>query len=186
MDSKVREEIRKFVRMAVHSEERILEIFCGEMYRPGELDRREVEQAIEDLIAEQRRDQQAWPPETDCDRLRQVFDVLNEKGILALEDLGWTHGEGYHEIHERWENLSDKEKITGFCFFHEQDVEGAWDYGHLHLSFGPMDPEKEQSEGAAVGELILEELRRAGFPLKWNGRFDQRIKITKFDWKRRR
>jgi uncharacterized protein DUF6891 len=186
MENDVREEIRRFVRMGVHSEGRILEIFCGEKYAPGKLDRKEVEGAIEEAIAHHQREQRAWPKETDCDRLRQVFDILNENGILALEDLGWTHSDGYHEIHERHEGLSDKEAITGFCFFHEQDVEGAVQQGNLFLSFGGIDPELEESDGPAVGKITVDELQRAGFQVKWNGTFDKRIEISNFDWKRRR
>jgi hypothetical protein len=44
---------------------------------------------------------------------------------------------------------------------------------------------QEATEGPAVGSLIVEELKRAGFEVDWNGGFEQRIRIRNIDWKRR-
>lgn len=186
MNDDVLQEIRKFVRMGVHSEDRIREIFCGERYSPGELDPKAVEKALQEALAAHQREQESWPDVTDVTRLRDVFDTLNGKGILALEDLGFDHNEGYHLLHERYEGLSDQAGITGFCFFHEQDVERVVDERSLLLSFGSIDPEREDDDGPAVGKAIVEELVRAGFTVEWDGSVEERIAIPGFDWKRRR
>jgi hypothetical protein len=48
-----------------------------------------------------------------------------------------------------------------------------------------MDAKKEETEGPRIGAMIVEELTRVGFAIKWDGTFDQRISIPTIDWKRR-
>jgi hypothetical protein len=55
----------------------------------------------------------------------------------------------------------------------------------LHLAFGPMNPQNEETEGPRIGAVIVEELKRLGFALQWNGSFAERIHIPVIDWKRR-
>jgi hypothetical protein len=185
IDDELRAEIRNFVRTGFLTEDRVVTIFREERYAPGDLDPDEVERAVKEAFRSHRLEQKSWPRPTDCDRLRAVFDALNGEGILSIENLGWNHGDGYHEIHERHRKMRDRSRITGFCFFHEQDVEHAVAGHGLHLSFGPIDPALEDSQGAGVGRRIADELGRAGFQLQWNGTFKERILLRPFDWKRR-
>jgi len=48
-----------------------------------------------------------------------------------------------------------------------------------------IDPEKEETEGATIGRIIVDLLKGAGFSVDWPGTFDKRIEITAIDWKRR-
>jgi hypothetical protein len=48
-----------------------------------------------------------------------------------------------------------------------------------------MNPQNEETEGPRIGAVIVEELKRLGFALQWNGSFAERIHIPVIDWKRR-
>ena len=49
----------------------------------------------------------------------------------------------------------------------------------------PVNARDEQTKGPEVGRIIVEELRRAGFDVAWDGTFDLRIFVPRFDWKKR-
>lgn len=50
--------------------------------------------AIEEAFAEKEEECCSWPSTTDCDRLRKASDELNARGIVALENCGFTQEEG--------------------------------------------------------------------------------------------
>src|SRR4051794_32529957 len=87
-------EIRAQVRGGFEDRGRILEIFCEEMYAPGELDPAEVEAAIDDARAAYEAEKAGWPEVTDCDRLDAVFASLKRRGIIALQNAGYTQSDG--------------------------------------------------------------------------------------------
>jgi hypothetical protein len=178
-------EIDAEVRGGFETRERIIEIFCGEMYAPGELDPAEVEAAVDSAIAAHKAEQTTWPAVTDCDRLDGVFDALNPRGVLALQNAGYTQSDGYHDFREAYHASPDAERVIGYCFYHGQDLERAVQGGGLYLAFGPVDPQGEATTGPRIGSIVVEELRRAGFDVRWDGTFNQRIYIPLFDWKRR-
>ena len=55
--------------------------------------------------------------------------------------------------------------------------------GGLYFSFGPVDPAEEQTKGLEVGNLVREELERAGLRVEWDGKFESRSKIPKVIWR---
>lgn len=178
-------EIEAQVRGGFEDRERIIEIFCEEMYAPGELDSTEVEAAVNKAISDHEAAKRNWPEVTDCDRLNTVFDAINKRGIIALQNAGYTQSDGYDDFREAYHGLSDAAHIFGYCFYHGQDLERAVAGDGLYLAFGPVAGRAEQTEGPKVGRVIVEELRRAGFEVVWDGTFGQRILIPGFDWKRR-
>lgn len=56
-----------------------------------------------------------WPEMTDCDRLDRAFNSLNENGIIALHNAGYTMSDGHedvgHVLHER-----ERRCVRGYCF----------------------------------------------------------------------
>jgi hypothetical protein len=178
-------EISAQVRGGFEDRGRILEIFCEERYAPGELDPTEVEAAVDDAIAAHEAEKASWPEVTDCDRLDAVFEALNRRGIIALQNAGYTQSDGQDDVREVYCGTPDAQHIVGYCFYHGQDLERAVEGGGLSLAFGPVHPQDEQTKGLEVGRRIVEELRRAGFQPQWNGTFNERISIPQFDWKRR-
>lgn len=171
-------EIRRLVRGGFRTAEEIVSVVCEEIFE--DLDEAEVAKEVEREFDALRREQASWPAETDCDRLTKAFDALNARGIVALENAGYTQSDGYDDVRD-----AAPPGAQGYCFYHGQDLDRAVDGGGLYLAFGPLDPAQEESDGPRVGRIVVEELARRGFKTEWNGTFDQRIFIPKIDWKRR-
>jgi len=178
-------EIDSLVRGGFEERDRVIEILCEEMYAPGELAEADVIAAVDAAFASLARDKTTWPATTDCDRLDSVFASLNGRGIIALQNAGYTQSDGYDDVRQSYHERSDRDSVIGYCFYHGQDLERAVHGEGLYLAFGPMDAKKEKTEGPRIGAMIVEELTRAGFAVRWDGTFDQRISIPAIDWKRR-
>ena len=185
LDRDVLDEIDVLVRGGFEARDDIVEILCEEMFEPGELSATDVADAVDAAIARHNLDQRAWPAVTDCDRLDAVFAALNAQGIVALQNAGYTQSDGHSDITEAWQNLPNPDTAFGYCFYHGQDLARAVRDEGLWLAFGPLDADKEASEGPRIGALIVAELQRAGFATQWNGTFDERIGVPRIDWKKR-
>jgi hypothetical protein len=179
------EQITTLVRSGFYPKEILMEILCEEMYAPGELDSGEVSSALDTEFQKLSAEQASWPDVTDCDRLDIVFAALNERGIVSLQNAGHMQDDGYDAVWEAYPDASDDEHTIGYCFYHGQDMEGAVRGSGLHLAFGPSEPSDEETKGHEVGQIIKQELERAGFHVEWDGTFEQRILIPRIDWKRR-
>jgi hypothetical protein len=186
MDDEARELIRAFVRGGFEPAERIVEILCEEAYEPGEVDRAEVESVTSEELAILAREQASWPEITDCDRLTDAFRDLNRKGVIALENAGYTQSDGIDDVREAYEELPRKSGVIGYCFYHGQDLERAVAGEGLLLSFGPIDPALEETDGPRIGRLVVEELALNDLKADWDGSFKSRINIPVLDWKKRR
>jgi hypothetical protein len=178
-------EIDVFVRGGFEDREEIIEILLEERYEPGELDADAVEAAVDEAIVAHEMQKKHWPAVTDCDRLDAVFSALSSKGIVALQNAGYTQSDGHSDVVEVCHSHPHKDTLIGYCFYHGQDLERAVVGEGLYLAFGPMDARREASEGPRIGALIAEELRRGGLEVVWDGTFDQRIFVPAIDWKRR-
>lgn len=169
LSSEVLREINMLVRGGFEPEDRIVDILTEEMYQPGELDTEEVESAITVAVKKHAREKRSWPDVTDCDRLDAVFLALAAQHVVALQYAGYTQSDGYEDVSEGYHRRPDKDKVVGYCFYHAQDLERAVNGDGLYLAFGPIDPKNEETEGPAVGALIVNELRGAGFePMERN------------------
>jgi hypothetical protein len=185
LNSEVLRNIDGLVRGDFDERDRIIEIFCEEMHEPGELDEAEVTVAVDAAFASLEKDKATWPSMTDCDKLDRVFAALNTRGIIALQNAGYTQSDGYDDVREIYDPRSDRDKMVGYCFYHGQDLERAVNGEGLYLAFGPMDAQNEETAGPRVGAMIVAELERMGFSAQWDGTFNQRIYVPAIDWKRR-
>jgi hypothetical protein len=139
---------------------------------------------VDAALLAHRMSQDAWPRETDCDRLDRAFAALDARGIVARQHFTCCGTCGAGEIFEiAEERKMSGEPIRGYTFYHWQDTEGAVESGDLYLSYGSV--EDGEAAALAVGKEVAEELRRYGLATSWNGRWDKRIGL-KLDWKRRR
>jgi hypothetical protein len=179
------QEIETQVRGGFEERQRIIEIFCEEMYAPGELDPAEVKAAVAAACAAREAEKSTWPEVTDCDRLDAVFEALNKQGIVALQNAGYTQSDGYSDCVEEYHERSERESIIGYCFYQGQDLERAVEGTGLYLAFGPMNPKEEETKGPEIGRIIVDELKRAGFTVEWDGTFAERIFVPDIEWKRR-
>ncbi len=185
LSSETLTEIEAQVRAGFENRERIIEIFSEEMYAPGELDPAEIEAAVDEAISRNDAEKPTWPAVTDCDKLDRVFEALNNRGVVAIQNAGYTQSDGYDDCSEAFQSVSNPAKILGYCFYHGQDLERAVAGDGLYLAFGPVDPADEETKGPQVGRIVVEELEWVGFRVTWDGTFDQRILIAPFDWKKR-
>lgn len=178
-------EIATLVRSAFYDKDGLLKIFCEQKYEPDELDPNDVSATIESEFAKWESEKETWPEVTDCDRLDKAFDEMNSRGVIALQNAGYTQDDGCVECREIYQCHYDKASVVGYCFYHEQDLERAVVGGGLHFGFGPIDPKDEQTIGREVGNIVREELEKAGLKVDWDGTFDKRLSVPELVWQRR-
>jgi hypothetical protein len=118
-------------------------------------------------------------------RLKQVFATLNERGIVALENAGYTISDGWADVNERATKLAKAgNKPRGGAFYHGQDRERAKRGDGVWLTFGAYVTGKRQAAASlAVAREIVAVLKEHGFSPKWNGTIEQRIHSGRFEWR---
>jgi hypothetical protein len=176
--------INEKVREGFQAKEDLMVAFCEEMYEPGELDEDEVSAAIDAAFERLAAEQLSWPVVTDCDRLDQVFANLNSRGVVALQNAGYTQSDGISDCAEVYQSAPDQSAILGYCFYQGQDLERAVQGRGLFLAFGPIDPADNDTKGLEVGRIVCEELQKAGFEAEWGGTMKTRISVPKITWQR--
>ncbi len=139
-------------------------------------------------------DRQSWPSTTDCDRLSQVFEELNQLGIVALENCGATISEATAVAAEEFERRLEEEQIppttaiARYVCYHEQDIESAIDGDGLWLAFGAVnweDGSDDEAQALDVAATCQRLLGAKGLAVRWNGSVEQRLQIDEFRWQRR-
>lgn len=126
--------------------------------------------------------EKTWPEQTDCDLLERAFAALEKRGILCLQNAGYTMEDGHQEAFAVMSDTQD-DSFMGYSFFHGQDLERAIKGEGLMLAFDHVAG--EVPEKVEVGRILKEELERVGFEVAWNGTPDERICIPKIQWHRR-
>ncbi len=179
------DEVAMYVRSGFYDSDRLARMFGEELYAPGELSIEEVRAAINIAFSEWEEEKKSWGDVTDCDRLDDAFGALNKRGIIAIQNAGYTQSDGYDDFLEAYERSTDKSAVLGYCYYHGQDLERAVRGGGLLLAFGPAIAAEEKSKGPEVGRIVQEELERVGLSVAWDGSFAKRISIPEFDWKKR-
>ncbi|VTR93929.1 Uncharacterized protein OS=Sphingobium lactosutens DS20 GN=RLDS_20860 PE=4 SV=1 [Gemmata massiliana] len=137
-----------------------------------------------ELLEEHFRTQSEWPDRTDCDRLDEAFDELEEKGIVCRQNFACCGTCGSAEIWDEMRATRDRGKtVRGYAFYHMQDTDSAVDGGGLYLGYGAT----EEGEEAAltVARDVISVLNAHGLETDWNGNWNTRIGVS-LDWKRRR
>jgi hypothetical protein len=135
------------------------------------------------VLDEQRAAEQGWTEPTVNDRITEAFAALEDRGIVALEDAGYTMSEGWSDVNEAADDFPDP---RGGTFFHGQDVERGVRGEGLMLAFGSFeDGEGHEAASVAVGREIVEVLEAHGVPTEWSGSVKERIRVLPFPWRRR-
>ena len=126
-----------------------------------------------------------WIVPTDVSRLIKAFDELNQEGIIAFHNAGYTTTDGFDNIREVLQ-LRKKKHIkvsTGYCFYHQQDLERAMDadMAILSLSFGSVS-KGDEKKSIEIGKQIVKVLKKYHFKVNWNKTQDKKIEILNFKW----
>ncbi|WP_299462264.1 hypothetical protein, partial [uncultured Gimesia sp.] len=168
LDAELLSEIDWHVRAGFYDKADLMRIFCEEMYAPGDLDETLVSAKIDSQLAALEEKKKTWPAVTDCDRLNLAFAGMEKRGLIALQNAGNTQTDGY-EIFEYCleEEHPQPETVIGYCFYHNQDLERAVAGDDLYLAFGPRDSKVEETKRLEVGNIVREELERAGLQVEW-------------------
>jgi hypothetical protein len=149
------------------------------------LDVASVAAAIDAATEEWNNEKKQWPAVTDCDRLDKAFAAINNRGVITLQNAGYTQSDGYDDFREAYDHHANKSNVIGYCFYHGQDLERAVRGGGLFLAFGPTDPAAEETQGPHVGNIVREELERVGLEVVWDGTFANRMHIPHLVWRKR-
>lgn len=176
--------INHFVWSGLYSKKQILHIIGNEIFSFSKSDLKLLGERLEAEIALKKAAEPNWPYPTDCDILELVFDRLNQRGIIAIENAGNSFSDGITAVSEALELCQEAGlEPTGFCFYHWQDLEDAISNQRLFLAFGALS--EDGTEAIQIGTQIVAELTVAGFQSIWNQTIEERIVIHKIDWKKR-
>ena len=142
------------------------------------------EAMLERAWRDQQQAEASWPENTTNDRLDAAFEALRERGIVALQDAGYTMSDGWEDIHDA---RRDVEGAWGGVFFHRQDVEGAVDGQGLMLAFGAFAKgDDHEPESLRLAREVCAVLGQHDVATEWDGTLGKRISIPPFDWRKRR
>jgi hypothetical protein len=177
-------EIRRLVWSGFYDAPEVRDIILEDIFEPGEVEPAWVEGQIDEEFARKLQVERAWPLVTDCDKLDRAFDELNDSGIIAIQNAGYTQDEGMEEVTEAWqEDGGEDSGAEGYCFYHGEDLERAVDGEGLMLTFG--DILGDESKGEEIGARIAEVLHRHGLAVTWSGTIEERIELPEIEWRRR-
>ncbi len=116
----------------------------------------------------------------------KAFDELNQQGIIAFHNAGYTTTDVYDNIREVLQVRKKKHiKVsTGYCFYPQQDLERAMDadMSILYLSFGSVS-KGDEKKSIKIGKQIVKVLKKYHFKINWNQTQDEKIEILNFKWK---
>lgn len=172
--------IRTWVWSGFYSIDEVREM-TDELLEDG-VDRAMLRGSVDSEFGEKSAAELAWPRQTDCDRLDEAFAALENVGIVALQNAGYTMSDGLSDVGEALNERVNSD-VRGYCFYHEQDVERAVRGDGLMLAFGELDDDPVKK--TEVGRAVVRALERAGLAPEWDGNPETRINIPTFDWKRR-
>jgi len=130
--------------------------------------------------------EETWPPETACNRLTRAFEELTARGILSLENAGYTISDGWHEwdqaISRDWAPVGAHRVLRGGCFYHAQDLQRAVSGQGLFITYTARSG--VDADAVPIAHEIVEILRLHGFQPEWSGQPTQRI-LVPIEWQRR-
>ncbi|MDK2126003.1 DUF6891 domain-containing protein [Parachitinimonas caeni] len=183
MNQEIVDAVRRLVWSGLFPGDEIPEI-VHEVFAEEKLDRKAVSSQIASELARKAEAERSWPNKTDCDRLDSAFDTLDDGGIIALQNAGYTHEDGVSECSEVYHDRGGaKSGITGYCFYHGQDLEQAVDGQGLYIAVGAFSG--KEADKQAVAAKVVEVLQKKGLNAKWSGSAGARIELPEFRWQKR-
>jgi predicted amidohydrolase YtcJ len=135
-------------------------------------------------LADQRQRETTWTELTMNDRIDRAFMELNQRGIVALQDAGYTMSDGWEDIAEA---QREQPGAWGGTFCHRQDVERGVRGEGLMLTFGAFAADdRHEPESLRLAREVCSTLEQHGVATAWDGTLAKRIQILPFEWRKRR
>lgn len=97
-----------------------------------------------------------------------VFLSLSKAGLIVLQDAGYTQSDGFDDCVEQFHKKANPELVLGFCFYTRQDLLRAKRSSDLPLAIWGA-PEGSSEDTEAVGNMVVDAFKNAGFHVLWNG-----------------
>lgn len=179
------EHIDEEVKFGFDTREEIYERTLDLFYDERDIDKEWIIQQINLVYSIQQEKSKQWPKPTDFDKLVNAFDELIRDKIICLHKAGNTKSEGRSDCLEVIDMLKEKGiMVTGYCFYHVQDLQRAIspDSGNLFLGFDSIEENDEAA--VATGNKIEQVLKKHGFEINWPGTVTQRIEIANINWQK--
>ena len=193
------------VRLGNSDHDTILQI-CREVYIQDECPENEWEIFVEFARNELEKaadrhaiEQEAWPSETDCDRLDRVEATLRDRGILLWQVSPCCDTCTSGEVPERIDEIDRRhpgfrDRVRGYAFFIEQNMSEMLSestqisvymgYGCLLDDNSTDPPGSYESNALGIAREVCDCLQEHGFEPEWDGSFSRKIGFT-LDWQRR-
>lgn len=135
---------------------------------------------LDQMIAEKKSAETAWPALVEYDRLEAAFDALNDQGVVAAPAAGYSLDEARAEA---WADYADAKGPArakpGVAFYALADVESALDGGPFRVSTQVAVRGDEEDLAARVARA----LSAAGFSVVSEG--GGRLRLRDFVWRKR-
>jgi hypothetical protein len=142
---------------------------------------------------------EAWPKETDCDRMDRVEKALRERGIVLWQVSPCCDTCTCSELGMRIKEIEGRhpgflEQVRGYAFFIDQNMpEMLADSTEisLYLGYGWIPPEGSQPpdkereiNSLRIAHEVCDCLRAEGVEPDWDGKLSRKIGV-KINWQRR-
>lgn len=180
-DSAAERMVKTLVWSAFYDRDRAIESVWENYFDSDEAGEEQAEKLVDAEFERKLAAEKTWDAETECDRLDRVFERLNEAGIIALHNAGYTQSDGISDVADVWHGGGKSPDVVGYCFYHEQDTERAVSGDGLTLAFGEIHGDQEK--GLDIGKKICEELRDENLSFEWNETVAERIHLDKIVWR---
>jgi hypothetical protein len=141
-----------------------------------------------ELCAKQKAAEAKWKAPTMNDRIDAAFDALDDAGIVAMQNAGYTMSDGWEDCNEEARARNDAgDRPRGATFYHGQDLERGVQNEGLMLVYGAYedDDAKHDKASIAIAREVVATLARFGVKTKWNGKVETRVEIVSFKWQKR-
>ncbi|KAL5349606.1 hypothetical protein ACLOAV_005901 [Pseudogymnoascus australis] len=148
---------------------------AGEDSIPGVTDI--AESVLRVLISEQTQ----WPEDemADMKMLKEAFKTLEWKGVISRTDYSCCSRCGNGEIKGDASTYH-----VGYCYFHEQDLDGCIEGYGLVLRHGVIgDDIEDLGKRVENAKIIVEAMKDAGLQTEWNEDAGRAIRLPGFKWR---
>lgn len=194
MNDEIKEIIWNEVWFGINPKNQIVSIIYDNFLDDEAPEETELLKEIDRVIELKKENENSWEQreETDFYKLSRVFDNLHLDGIVAIHNAGYTQSDCLDSVSEVLSQI-DKEKIIGYCFYHEQDIERLipefssneikQNKGELLLGFGSIN--ESDSNSVKVAKTIIGRLKQFNLDVNWDGDLNKRIEVKDFLWQKK-